>query len=268
MNMKKEINLGGIFIPLVTPFYQGKFDSKSMSKLIDSVNNYVDGFVPCLSSGEGDKLTLEVWIKIINFICNKTSKPVFAGILKKGELEIVKYVKKANSLPCKGIVIPTLYKSDKENLRYIGRISKLTGKEIIVYNTESNPFRSLNSIKKLDGIHNIVALKDSSTKIVNFRSLVKLRKINKLKLCLLQGMENLLLESGGCDGYILSLINTEPKLCSHMFNRQDKFTNNKILDTFYKQNLGGKWYITIKAILFSRGTISSAEEVIQEVKLK
>ena len=56
MNMKKENNIVGLFVPLVTPIYKGKFDGTSMKKLVKFLDSTVDGYIPCLSSGEGKRL--------------------------------------------------------------------------------------------------------------------------------------------------------------------------------------------------------------------
>ena len=265
--MKKDNNTTGLFVPLVTPFYRGKFDEISMKKLVKFLNSSVDGFIPCLSSGEGKNLSVKEWESVIKTVCGSTKKPIFAGILRKNEKEVYALVKKANNLPCTGIVIPTLYNSDEENLQFIKRAVEFSKKQIMIYNTEEHPLKSLEAIKKIDLFLKIVAMKDSSMNVSFFKKLVALKNQNKLDMNVFQGMEYLLLQSAGCNGFVISLLNTEPKLCKTMFQKQDSLTNDKVIAKFWEQNLGGNWYISLKAILHERGIIRSAEEIKQTIKI-
>jgi len=265
--MKKDNNITGLFVPLVTPFYRGEFDEISMKKLVKFLNSSVDGFIPCLSSGEGKNLSVKEWENVINTVSASTKKPVFAGILRSDEKEIFTLIKKANSFPCTGIVIPTLYKADEKNLQYIKQAVDFSKKQIMLYNTEEYPLKSLETIKKLDSLSKIVAMKDSSMNVLSFKKLVALKNKNKLDMNVFQGMEHLLLQSAGCNGFVISLLNTEPKLCRTIFQKQDSLTNDKIIAKFWEQNLGGNWYISLKAILHERGIIRSAEEIKQTIKI-
>lgn len=267
MNMKNKNNITGLFVPLVTPFYRGKFDEASMKKLIKSLDSSVEGYIPCLSSGEGKKLSIKEWEPIISLVCCSTKKPVFAGILRDNEKEIFALVQKANKLPCACIVVPTLYNSDEKNFKYLKQVSEKSSKPILVYNTEEHPLKAVATLKKLDSLSKIVAVKDSSMNIEFFKKLITLKKQNKLRMNIFQGMEHLLLQSAGCDGYVISLLNTEPKLCKTMLQKQDTNTNDKILSKFWEQNLGGTWYISLKALLHERGVIRSAEEINQTIKI-
>lgn len=266
MNMKNRNNMTGLFVPLVTPFYRGEFDEVSMKKLIKSLDASVDGYIPCLSSGEGKKLSVKEWEIMIKSVCSSTKKPVFAGILRESEKEVFSLIQRANKLPCTGIVVPTLYDTDEENFEHLKQVSGKSSKLILFYNTEEHPFKTVAILKKLDSLSRIVAVKDSSMNMAFFRKLITLKRQSKLRINIFQGMEHLLLQSAGCNGYVISLLNTEPKLCKTMFQKQDKFTNDKIKANFWKQNLGGNWYISLKAILYERGVIRSAEEVNPEVK--
>ena len=265
--MKNKKNITGLFVPLVTPFYRGKFDETSMKKLIKSLDPSVDGYIPCLSSGEGKKLSVKEWEAVTKLACSSTKKPVFAGILQESEKEIFALIQKTNKLPCTGIVVPTLYDSDEKNFKYLKQVAEKSIKPILFYNTEEHPLKAVATIEKLDSLPKIVAVKDSSMNMALFKKLIALKKQNKLHMSIFQGMEHLLLQSAGCDGYVISLLNTEPKLCKTMFQKQDKATNDRIIAKFWEQNLGGNWYISLKAILHERGIIHSAEEIKLTIKI-
>ncbi|MBI2483613.1 dihydrodipicolinate synthase family protein [Candidatus Uhrbacteria bacterium] len=264
--MKENSKMNGLFVPLITPFYQGDFDVASMKKLVGILQNSVDGVIPCLSSGEGGKLSDLEWQKIVETVCKTTTKPVFAGILRDTEQKCLALIKKSNWLPCEGIVIPTLYDYEEKNLKFVKRACNLSKKSIIVYNTEKHPFRSVEVIMKIDKFPNIVAVKDSSMDMIFLKKLLTLKRRGKLRLSIFQGMEHLLLPSQGCDGYILSLLNTESKLCATVFKKTNTQNNKKMHKVFWEQNLGGNWYTTLKGILYERGIIRSAEEIRPPIK--
>jgi len=264
--MKNKNNITGLFVPLVTPFYRGKFDESSMKKLIKSLDSSVDGYIPCLSSGEGKKLSVKEWETVIKSVCSSTQKLVFAGILRESEREVFALIQKSNKLPCTGIVVPTLYDSDEKKFKYLKQVTEKSSKQVMLYSTEEHPIKTIATLKKMDSLPKIVAVKDSSMNTGLFKKLIVLKKQNKLRMNIFQGMEHLLLQSAGCSGYVISLLNTEPKLCKTMFQEQGKDTNDKIIAKFWEQNLGGTWYISLKAILHERGVIRSAEEVTPEVK--
>ena len=63
-----KIEIKGLYVPIITPMFHGEFDKGSMQKLIESVDQYVDGYVPCLSSGEGQVLSNEQWKEVVQFV--------------------------------------------------------------------------------------------------------------------------------------------------------------------------------------------------------
>ncbi|MDO8598758.1 MAG: dihydrodipicolinate synthase family protein, partial [bacterium] len=184
-----------------------------------------------------------------------------AGILKDTEAEVLSFVRNANTLPCTGVVIPVLYTIANRNTRYLQRVHRISKKPIIVYNRERRSLNSTAAVRAWDALSQIIAVKDSSMNVPFLKKLIALRRRGALRVRIYQGMEHLLLRSAGCDGYIISLLNTEPGLCREMFVKQDRVSNEKIVEQFWRQNLGGNWYVTLKAILCERGIIRSAEEV-------
>ena len=138
----------------------------------------------------------------------------------------------------------------------------------MIYNTETAHFKTVEAIQKLDQIENIISLKDSSMNIDFFQKMVGLRKAGSLHMTILQGIEHKLLDSKGCDGFLTSLLNNEPELCKKMFESYPEKLQQQIMSEFWWQhNLGGEWFITLKAMLYSKGILRSAEQVSQVVKL-
>lgn len=263
--MTKQI-IKGLYIPLVTPMLYGVLDKESMSKLIKSVDEYVDGYVPCLSSGEGQIISNEQWKEVVEFVRSQTKKPLFPGI-KREKIEDTIFLEKiAKELGCNGITVPVPFKTWNENKVYFEKLLSETKSQMMIYNTENAFISDLENLKELDINERIVAIKDSSMNREFFARMCKARLGNELSMTVLQGMEHHLDVPKGCDGYLVSLLNVEPKLVKDMLENPTPETNKKIIDIFWKYNLGGNWFITLKALLFDRKIINSAEEISLAIK--
>ncbi|OGN05733.1 MAG: hypothetical protein A2831_03640 [Candidatus Yanofskybacteria bacterium RIFCSPHIGHO2_01_FULL_44_17] len=265
--MKKN-EIKGLWIPIVTPMYKGSYDSESMSKLIAFVDPYMDGYVPCLSTGEGAFLSDKLWEEVISDLRSKTKKPIIAGIKGRELSEILKLADKAKALGCQAIIVPAPSNNEEESLNFFSKLATKSSLPIMIYNTETAHFKTVEAIQKLDQIENIISLKDSSMNIDFFQKMVGLRKAGSLHMTILQGIEHKLLDSKGCDGFLTSLLNNEPELCKKMFESYPEKLQQQIMSEFWWQhNLGGEWFITLKAMLYSKGILRSAEQVSQVVKL-
>ncbi len=259
------MKITGLWIPLITPLYHGKLDEQSAKKLIETTQEFADGYVVGLSSGEGEELSDEMWKEAITCVVSSTNKPVAAGILGKDLQQTISLLETAKNLGCVAAVVPATGKNEEEIIKFFTDLDDQTSLPIIIYNTEKSSVHSVESLIRLDSLKNIVAIKDSSGDRSFFAQTIAQK--DKLKMSVLQGMENQLLQSKGCDGYLISLGNVEPKLCKTMFENPTEENNQKILAKFWEYNLGGEWYITLKALLYSHGIIRSAEQVKQTVKI-
>ena len=243
----------------------GVFDNKSMAKLMQSVDKYVDGYVPCLSSGEGEAISNEQWKEIVKYVRAQTRNPLFPGIKREKIEDVILLEKTAKELGCDGITVPVPFKTWAENEKYFEKLLSQTTLPILLYNTENACISDMENLKELDG-GRIVAIKDSSMNREFFAKMCEARIQNELSMAVLQGMEHQLDVPKGCDGYLVSLLNVEPALVKQMFENPSAETNKKIVDVFWKYNLGGNWYTTLKALLFERRIIDSAEEVSLAIK--
>ena len=259
------MKITGLWIPLITPLYHGKFDEQSAKKLIETTQEFTDGYVVGLSSGEGEELSNEMWNEAISCVVSLTNKPVAVGILGKDIKQIISLADTAKKLGCVAIVIPAAGENEEEIVKFFTELDSKTSLPIIIYNTEKSSVHSVENLMRLDILKNVVAIKDSSGDTSFFSKVIAQK--DKFKMSVLQGMENQLLQSKGCDGYLISLGNVEPQLCKAMLENPTEENNQKILVKFWEYNLGGEWYITLKALLYSREIIRSAEQVKQTVKI-
>lgn len=258
-------DINGIYLPLVTPFLKGSFDADSMGSLIRSTEDYIAGYVPCLSSGEGAKMSEDIWVQVISTVRELTKKPVLAGIKREAIEEMLRFIKLAYELGCDGIIIPLVSSDEDEVYKYLERISAASKLPIIIYNTEEKNISTVNFLERITSLDNIIAMKDSSGNQGFFDNAVIAKKRGVINLALLQGLEHQLWDSREGDGYLISLANIEPETCDHFYTNPSVKKNEEIIDLFWKYNLGGNWLVSIKAILFAKRIISSSEDIVLEI---
>lgn len=260
--MMNEKDVKGLYVPLVTPFYKGSVDSVSLRKLVQYTESFVQGFVPCLSTGEGDLLSDTDWEQVIVTVRSATKKPVIAGIKKVELKDIVRFAQKAFELKCDAIIIPIPDLIDI--LAYVKLVSDKSNLPIILYMTENNYINDVNLLLEIQKNKKVIGIKDSSGNKKFFLEMLEFRAKKILDLAILQGMENQLSETEMGDGMIVSLANVEPKLCADFYNHPTQLGVNNILEFVSKYNLNGThWFITLKEILCNKNILRSPEEVHQ-----
>ena len=267
-NTLSKNSIKGVFVPLVTPMRYGEFDKESMAQLMQSIEQYVDGYVPCLSTGEGNVLTNDQWYEVVSFVRSMTDKPVIAGIKRDSKNEIIELAKKAKELGCDSFITPVPSNNWEETRNHFIEISESTNLPFMVYNTEAANISSVEHLMELDQLESVIALKDSSLNTQFFTEACNLRAENRVGLSVLQGMEHLLEVPEGCDGYLVSMANIEPELIRSMYENPSKEINYRILQKFMEYNLGAEWYVSLKALLYYKGIIRSSEQVQQFVHLE
>lgn len=255
-----DLLLAGVYVPLVTPFYKGRFDPSSLRKLIQLVTPEVSGFVPCLSSGEGGIISDSVWEEVVRCARRHTKKTLIAGIKRNKIDDTIKLGNKAQRIGCDAVMIPVPFADERESLRYFRDLADAIALPIVIYNTEQNRFKSIAAIKELQKNAAIVGMKDSSMNEKLFAQMCKMRINKTLRFPVFQGMEHQMLSPSGCDGHIVALANVEPTLCNEMLSKNSERLNAKIIELFWRYNLGGNWYVSVKALLCERKIIRSAEE--------
>lgn len=260
-----------LLIPILSPFFHGKPDVESMHRLMDSVEPYVDVYVPCLSSGEGNIMNDEQWAEVVRITVehakSSTGKPVYAGIKRPDYASTLVLAKQAVELGANGIVVPIPSNDDAESIAFIQQLANEQDLPIIVYNTETQFMQTIETARTIAGINTVVAIKDSSDNIEVFNAMCAERLAGTFAAAVLQGMEHRLQTPEGCDGYLIALLNVEPELCKEIRNNPTDEMQQKMLNIFWEYNLGGDWFISLKALAKERGLIRSAEQVEQFVQL-
>lgn len=162
-------NLRGIYLPVVTPFYNNEVDYQSYVSLLNYYKKKdISGFIPLGTTGESPCITDDEYKRIIHTTLEtlEGQVPVFAGIGRNFTDKVIKRISEFVNTGIAGIlsVCPYYNRPDQNGLfRHFEKISESTDLDIIIYNI---PYRtgvnmSNDTLLKLSGYSNIIGVKDS-----------------------------------------------------------------------------------------------------------
>ncbi len=264
--------LQGVWLPVVTPFLDGKIDYLSYGKLIGHyIPKGISGLIPHGTTGESPTIEEyefeELLGKTIEF--NNYRVPVYFGLGGNNTHKVLKMIKILEKYKVDGIlsVCPYYNRPGQEGIyEHFKAISESTDLKIIIYNIPYRTGRNIENetLLRLSQLNNIAGVKDSSGNINQTIDLIFSRPDH---FAVLTGEDilfymNLVL---GGDGGILaaSHLNTEKFVA--VKQAVDKNDHKTALDTwktfervipllFKEPNPA-----PIKYILAKKGLISSAE---------
>lgn len=173
----------GIFIPLVTPFYEGEIDWESLERLVEYyIEKGVDGLVPCGTTGESPTLSEEEHIEVIRFVVEKTAgrTKVIAGTGSNETKKAVEFTKEAERLGADGalVVCPYYNKPTQEGIyAHYKKVAESTALPIIVYNIPGRTGRNIEvkTLLRIAELENIVGVKEASGDINQLMDVIKQR---------------------------------------------------------------------------------------------
>jgi 4-hydroxy-tetrahydrodipicolinate synthase len=161
--------IAGVWLPIITPFYENKIDYQSYKTLIEHYSQKgIAGLIPNGTTGEcptiEDYEFEELLEKTIEF--NKTKLPIFYGLGGNNTYKVIKQLKIVEKYKIEGIlsVSPYYSRPDQKGIyEHFKAISEATNLKIIIYNI---PYRTGRNIEnetliKLAELENIVGVKDS-----------------------------------------------------------------------------------------------------------
>ncbi len=161
----------GIFPAMVTPFHgNGSVNYDAIEKLIEKfVSEDLDGVYITGSTGEFPLLTMEERAQITKHVCQVSGKRL-KTIVHVGSTSLVEAQKLAECAAKNGAtaissVAPFYFKYSFEEIKeYYKNLAKV-GVPMIVYNMPSytNTALSIDNIKELSEIENVIGMKHSST---------------------------------------------------------------------------------------------------------
>jgi len=255
-----------VFVPLITPIsVEGEVCGASVARLIASLRHSAAGFIPCLTSGEGWRLTEMQWSAMLALTLEHAgSTPVVVGIEQPSTAQVLPYAEKASRLGASGIMLTSPFgKSvDQDSIfKHYQQIHDAVDLDIYIYNESSlsGNETSFDTLLSIAALPRVAGIKDSAEKI---RDVNEIRALQERNVKYFAGWEHHLGIGLPIDGCVVSLANLEPTLCRlgvACENDVVKTEVQRLTDTY--QLLSEDWYAHVKAELYSRGIISSPQAV-------
>jgi 4-hydroxy-tetrahydrodipicolinate synthase len=264
--------LKGVWLPIVTPFFDHKIDYKSYKKLIDYYTpKGISGLIPNGTTGEC--LTIEEYEfedlleKTVEF--NNSRLPIYYGLGGSNTNKILKLLKVVEKYKVDGIlsVSPYYSRPDQKGIfEHFKAISESTDLKLIIYNIPSRTGRNIenDTLFNLAELDNVVGVKDSCGSINQTMDLIFNRPSNFSVLTGEDILFYLNLAFGG-DGGILAASHLETEKFVSIMNSIDKNDHKtalatwKTIEKFIPLLFKEPNPAPIKYYLAKKGLINSAE---------
>ena len=163
----------GVGTAIVTPFHEGGVDYEAFAKLIDfQIEKKADAIVVCGTTGESATMPDQEHLDVVRFCVSHVNGrvPVIAGTGSNDTMHAVELCKEAENAGADALLLVTPYynKTTQKGLAAHYRyIASKTSLPIILYNVPSRTGLniSLDTLKDLSDVENIVAIKEASGNI-------------------------------------------------------------------------------------------------------
>ncbi|MFE9423864.1 dihydrodipicolinate synthase family protein [Kitasatospora sp. NPDC006697] len=254
----------GVTAALVTPLTPaGAVAEPDVARLVGSLREHVAALLATLSTGEGWALTPGQWRDMVAAtVRHAEGVPVLAGIELPTTAEVVERIGWARELGASAVVATTPYGPGVDQREMVGHYAALAaaGLPVLVYHeTElSKNTTELETLLEICRLPGVVGVKDSSNSVEFIRELIAAEP----GVPVYQGMEELLLDSGPVDGYVIALACVEPAFCAELFRDPAPDRLPELLALCKQYGLDREdWYVPIKEELHRRGVLSSPRQV-------
>lgn len=219
-------SLSGVYLPLVTPFYEGEVDQESIERLLTRYQNSgIAGIILLGTTGEAPVLAREESRQIAETVINRLGGglPVYLGVSGNDTRAVSATVRDLESLAPDGYLITCPYYNRPTQAGLVAHFDAVvasTRRAVIVYNI---PYRtgvnlSNESLFEIAERHqNVVGVKDSCGDIMQTMELLR---EGRRRLCVLTGEDQLFFTSlahGGAGG-ILAAAHVQPEKFVEVFN--------------------------------------------------
>ena len=160
----------GSITALITPFKNGKVDTKAFRKLVEwQIDQGTHGLVPCGTTGESPTLTHDEHREVVELCIEAASGrvPVIAGTGSNSTAEAVELTRHAKSAGADGALVVTPYynKPTQEGLYlHYKAINDCTDIPILIYNIPGRSVvdMTVDTMARLFKLKNIVGVKDAT----------------------------------------------------------------------------------------------------------
>ena len=258
--MRNE-KIRGIFVPLVTPMNRKReVDGKSVKRLVAALEPKVEGFIPCLSTGEGRHMCESLWTRMVEFTLGSAKLPVIAGIEQERTESVITRAKISISMGIDTVaVLPPFGENvpQEEILKHYMEIAE-TGVKILVYNKQlmCGTAIDIDTLMRICEIPSVVAVKEGSSDPEFTKKLLE----SVPDVSVMQAWETLLTKIR-THGSIVPLANLDPDLCRAALSLQSREMQKKVdkeVARFHLEAENPKWYESVKEELVKRGLLSTS----------
>jgi 4-hydroxy-tetrahydrodipicolinate synthase len=162
------MKLAGVWVPLVTPFLDGRIDLASLEALVDALlAQGVAGLVAAATTGESPLLSEDEQVELALAVKARVRGrvPVFAGVGGSDTRRAVEAARRRSELGVDGLlaVAPAFIRPDQRGLvAHFEAVAAATPLPIVLYNIPYRTGVNLTNatIRRLAQVENVVGLKD------------------------------------------------------------------------------------------------------------
>lgn len=257
-----------IFVPLVSPLDElSQICEASVRRLMHCSRPYVDGYIPCLTSGEGWRLGRRDWQRMLELtLTHAQDKTVIAGIERATTAEVLEYALLAQELGAQAVMFTSPFAEgtrQEEIIEHYRAVHDSTSLDIFIYNESalSGNEKTFETLLAIAELPRVIGIKDSPSQP---RSQKQIELLRAEGLDYFIGWEMQLARDLESDGNVVSLANLEPGLCRLAIGARQQ-SIGKLVETLNEHfELGADdWYAQVKKELKARGVIST-ERVLAE----
>ncbi|MBL4785945.1 MAG: 4-hydroxy-tetrahydrodipicolinate synthase [Cohaesibacteraceae bacterium] len=165
------LQLQGLWLPLITPFANGRLDETSLRRLVKHyLTQPVDGFIMAATTGEGLTLDERETEKLVRITADEVAQsgqaiPVYLGVSGSYTDRVVRYIKNTTYWPIDGYLISCPYYTKPSQTGLVQHFTALaasTNRPIVIYNI---PYRTgvnlaNEAMLQLAELQNIIGVKD------------------------------------------------------------------------------------------------------------
>ena len=163
----------GVITALITPFYHGKIDEKSLQRLVeDQVNRGVQGFVINGTTAESPTLSEEEVRQIYNIVKKSVPQkfPLIVGTGTNSTENTIRLSKEAERLGADAVLVVVPYYNKPPQLglfEHFKAVADQINIPVVLYNVPGRTITSLEveTIKKLSEHPNIIGIKEATGNI-------------------------------------------------------------------------------------------------------
>jgi len=255
-----------VLAPLITPLTaSGEVCEASLRQLLRCLDPHLDGYIPCLTSGEGWRLSSAQWQRMLQLtLAHAGEKKVIAGIERGTTEEVLEFALLAQQLGARAVMFTSPFTagiSQQDIIEHYRTVHDATTLEIFIYNESSlsGNEKTFQTLKAIAELPRVMGLKDSPSQV---RTQAQVDVLQAHGVNYFIGWELELAAELESDGSVVSIANLEPFLCRLASIARQPVLRQHIARLNESYALGDDhWYAQIKRELKARGVIACDRQV-------